>query len=88
VAEEEVVPATVDEGGVGLERVVHPHAAAVGPTQQRQGLLVEVDRHHQRFAGMPEQGERRAGQAAGEDPSSACRRVPGDILFVDCLSGK
>ena len=68
VVADEGAPRLVEQRGVGLERLVNRHARAVVPRQQARGLLVKRQGHDRRLARVPEQGERLAGQAAGEDP--------------------
>ena len=61
-------PRLVHQSGVGLERLGHLEPADVAALQREGGLLVECCGQNHRLAGMPQQRERLAYQAGGEDP--------------------
>ena len=81
-AADELAPCIVHQGGVGLKGLRHLEPAGVVPFQQGGGLFVERRGQDHRLAGVPQEREGFADQAAGEDPVKAFSSVSSEIFRV------
>ncbi len=83
---DERTPSVVEQGGVGLKRMMHGDAEGIVLLQQCDGVFVKVERHDRRFPGVPKQREFGLDQTAGEDPREGLgERFARHAAFVESV---